>query len=222
VRAGPYCGKAYLMDWRAKLGGFYAILDRDDPKLADDLLSAASVLQIRLKGAPRADLLRIATWVRRLTAARGALLVVNDDLEAALAAGADAVHLGQEDLPLAEARARVGQRLLIGVSTHDLEQVARAVAGGADYLGFGPVFATGSKADPDPVVGLDGLAAAVRTAAPIPLVAIGGITQARAREVAAAGAHAGCAISAVNQAADVRAAGAAIAGAFSAARTRPA
>ncbi|HEU5059501.1 MAG TPA: thiamine phosphate synthase, partial [Kofleriaceae bacterium] len=155
-----------MMTWQAKLGGFYAILDRDDPKLADDLLSAATVLQLRFKEAGRGDLLRIATWARRLTAERGALLVVNDDLEVALAAGADAVHLGQDDLPLAEARRRAGGELVIGISTHSLEQVAVAVAGGADYLGFGPVFATGSKANPDPVVGLDGLAAAVRAAAP--------------------------------------------------------
>ena len=117
------------MDWQAKLGGFYPILDVEDRKLADDLLSAATVLQIRFKSAPRGDLLRIATWARRLTAERRALLVVNDDLEVALAAGADAVHLGQEDMPLAEARERAGDALRIGISTHTLQQVARAVAG---------------------------------------------------------------------------------------------
>lgn len=202
------------MDWMAKLGGFYAVLDRDDRNLAEDLLSAAGVLQLRLKGAPRADLLRILAWLRPLAARRDALLVVNDDLEAALAGGAGAVHLGQEDLPLAEARRRAGGALRIGVSTHDLDQVARAVAGGADYLGFGPVYPTATKADPDPVVGLDRLAAAVRLAAPVPVVAIGGVTPARAAELAATGAHAACAISAVNQAEDVRAAAAAIAAAF--------
>jgi thiamine-phosphate pyrophosphorylase len=202
------------MDWRAKLGGFYAILDGDDTKLAEDLLSAASVLQLRLKGASRGDLLRIAAWARRLTKERGALLVVNDDLAAALAAGADGVHLGQDDLPLDEARRLAGDRLLIGVSTHSLAQVAAAVTGGADYLGFGPVFPTSSKDKPDPVVGLDRLAAAVQVAAPVPVVAIGGITPARAVEVAAAGAHAACALSAVNRAANVRAAAAAMAAPF--------
>jgi thiamine-phosphate pyrophosphorylase len=204
------------MDWRAKLGGFYAILDRDDRKLADDLLSAATVLQIRFKQPGRGDLLRIATWARELTAARGALLVVNDDLEVALAAGADAVHLGQDDMPLAEARRLAGPALRFGVSTHNLEQVAHAVAGGADYLGFGPVFPTGSKANPDPVVGLAGLTAAVAAAAPVPVVAIGGINPERAAAVAAAGAHAACAISAVNRGADVGAAAARVAAAFSA------
>jgi thiamine-phosphate pyrophosphorylase len=208
------------MDWRAKLGGFYAILDEEGTNLAEDLLSAATVLQIRFKGAARGDLLRIAAWTRRLTAERGALLVVNDDLEVALEAGADAVHLGQDDLPLADARRRAGESLLIGVSTHSLAQVAAARAGGADYLGFGPVYPTGSKANPDPVVGLHGLGAAVRAAAPVPVVAIGGITTARAPEVAAAGARAACAISAVNRAADVRAAAAAMAAPFRAARSR--
>lgn len=210
------------MDWQAKLVGFYAILDRDDPNLADDLLSAATVLQLRCKEATRGDLLRIARWARRLTAERGALLVVNDDLEVALEAGADAVHLGQEDTPLADARRRAGSALLVGISTHTLDQVARAVAGGADYLGFGPVFPTGSKANPDPVVGTGGLAAAVRAAAPVPVVAIGGITPERAAAVAAAGATAACAISAVNLATDVRGAAARVAAAFSAARNRPA
>ena len=109
------------MDWRAKLGGFYAILDRDDPQPGGrSAVGRARVLQIRFKRAAREDLLRIATWARRLTAERGALLVVNDDLDVALAAGADAVHLGQDDLPLAEARRRAGERARsIGVSTHD-------------------------------------------------------------------------------------------------------
>jgi thiamine-phosphate pyrophosphorylase len=191
------------MDWRRKLRGFYAVLDRDDPALARTLLEAAHVLQVRLKGASQKDLMRVAAWARRLTTERGALLVINDDLEAALAIEADAVHLGQSDLPLAAARRIVQQRgrqLLIGISTHNLTQVEAAAAGGADYLGFGPVFPTATKADPDPVQGLTGLSAAVRAAGPIPVVAIGGITPDRAAAVATTGAHAACAISAVNRA----------------------
>lgn len=201
------------MDWRAKLRGFYAVVDREDAKLADALLSAANVLQVRLKGRPRGDLLAVARWARGVTTARGALLVVNDDLEVALEVGADAVHLGQDDLPLAEAR-RLAPSLLVGVSTHSLDQVAAAVAGGADYLGFGPVFGTVTKANPDPTVGLDGLAAAVRAAGATPIVAIGGVTPARAAAVAATGAHAACAISSVNAAHDPVAAAKAIAAAF--------
>jgi thiamine-phosphate pyrophosphorylase len=205
------------MDWRQKLRGFYAVLDRDDPSLARTLLEAARVLQIRLKGASQKEVIRVATWARQLTRDRDALVVVNDDLEAALQVGADAVHLGQNDLPIAEARRIMKERgasLLIGISPHNLPQVEAAVAGSADYLGFGPVFATRTKSNPDPVQGLDGLASAVRTAAPVPIVAIGGITPDRAAEVASAGAHAACAIAAVNQAVDPLAAAQRMAAAF--------
>ncbi len=98
------------MDWRRKLRGFYAVLDRDDPALARDLLATARVLQVRFKGASRKDVLAAASWARRLCDERGALLVVNDDLDAALESGADAVHLGQDDLPLAEARRRAARQ----------------------------------------------------------------------------------------------------------------
>ena len=205
------------MDWQAKLRGFYAILDAEDRNLAEDLLTASRVLQVRLKGSDRGDLLRVGARARELTAARGALLVMNDDLEAALAVGADAVHLGQDDTPLAAARAAIARRgaaLRIGISTHTLDQVRAAVAGGADYLGFGPVYGTTTKVNPDPTVGPALLAEAVRAAAPVPVVAIGGITPARAAEVAAAGAWAACSIASVNRAKDRAAAAAMIAAAF--------
>lgn len=196
------------MELGRSLRGFYAVLDRDDEALARTLVGrgGARVLQVRLKHAEAAEVVRVARMARRVCDDAGALLVVNDRIDAALAAGADAVHLGQIDLPLSEARALAGRRLRIGVSTHDVEQVERAVAGGADYLGFGPVFATTTKANPDPVQGVAGLAAAVRAAGRVPVVAIGGITPARAAEVFATGAHAICAISAVNGAGDVVAA----------------
>jgi thiamine-phosphate pyrophosphorylase len=205
------------MDWRRKLRGFYAVLDRDDPGLARALLGAAHVLQVRFKGASPKEVARIARWARAVCDERAALLVVNDDAEAALEAGADAVHLGQDDMPLAEARQlaeRRGRPLLVGISTHDLAQVESAVAAGADYLGFGPVFATTTKVKPDPVQGVDGLAGAVRAAGGVPVVAIGGVTPARAAAVAAAGAWAACAIASVNGSADPGAAGREIAAAF--------
>jgi thiamine-phosphate pyrophosphorylase len=195
-----------------RLRGFYAVIDRRDDALADALLASATVLQVRVKGGRPGELEAVARWARARTAAAGALLVVNDDLAIAEAVGADAVHLGQDDLPLAEARRRT--RLLIGVSTHDLDQVARAVAGGADYLGYGPIYPTATKADPDPVQGLTALAAAVRAAGAVPVVAIGGVTPARAAELRAAGAAAACAIAAVNHAAYPAAAARTIAAAF--------
>jgi len=211
------------MEWRRKLRGFYAVLDRDDPALARTLLTAARVLQVRLKAAREKDVNAVARWARRLCDERGALLVVNDDLDMALEVGADAVHLGQDDLPLAEARARIrtaARRPLIGISTHNAGQVAAAAAGGADYLGFGPVYATATKRNPDPVQGLAGLAAAVRAAGPVPVVAIGGITPERAVEVAATGAWAACAIAAVNGAPDPLAAARRVAEAFAGAGPR--
>jgi thiamine-phosphate diphosphorylase len=190
--------------------GFYAVLDRDDEALARTLLaSGVRVLQLRLKPRGRAtvvpagELARVARMARRVCDEFGAALVVNDRLDVALAAGAEGVHLGQTDLPLAAAREIAGDRLWIGISTHDLEQVRAACAGGADYLGFGPVFATRTKENPDPVQGLDRLRAAVRAATGRPVVAIGGITPSQVAEVYATGAAAICAIGAVNDADDV-------------------
>jgi thiamine-phosphate pyrophosphorylase len=187
------------------VSGFYAVLDRDDEQLARTLVSAARVLQIRIKPGSAAEILRVARMARPICTDAGAMLVVNDRVDLALAAGADGVHLGQRDLPIAEAR-RLAPRLVIGVSTHDVGQVERAVAAGADYLGFGPIFATRTKENPDPVQGIAGLRAAVAAARGTPIVAIGGIEPASAREVYAAGASAICAIRAVNHAADVGAA----------------
>ena len=103
---------------------------------------------------------------------------MNDRLDVALSVGADVVHLGQDDLPLADAlrvRAAAGRPdLVIGFSTHDRAQALAAAAGGADYIGFGPVFATGSKANPDPVVGLEPARRGLPRVA-VPVVAIGGI-----------------------------------------------
>ena len=196
------------------IAGFYAVLDRDDEALARLLVGdgGARVLQVRIKprgsaaAADAADITRIARMARRVCDEAGALLVVNDRVDIALAVRADGVHLGQTDLPIHDARRIAGDRLFVGLSTHDLEQVRAACAAGADYLGFGPVFATATKANPDAVQGIDGLRAAVETAGRVPVVAIGGITTGRAAEIYATGASAVCAIGAVNDAPDVAAA----------------
>lgn len=191
-------------DLATQVRGFYAVLDRDDVELARALVEpsggGARVLQLRMKRAGTAEIVRVAHVTRRIAAEAGALFIVNDRVDVALAVGADGVHLGQEDLPLADARrvaAAAQSRLVIGISTHNLAQVEGAVTGGADYLGFGPVYATTTKEAPEPVVGLRGLAAAVERAGAVPVVAIGGITPARVGEVARAGAAAACAITAV-------------------------
>jgi thiamine-phosphate pyrophosphorylase len=135
----------------------------------------------------------------------GGTFIVNDRCDVALAVGADGVHLGQEDLPLAEARAFLGREKLIGISTHNLAQALEAEAGGADYIGLGPIFPTPTKEKPDPVVGVAGLRE-VRARVRIPIVAIGGITARNAAEVMAAGADAVAVVSAVLAAADPKAA----------------
>jgi thiamine-phosphate pyrophosphorylase len=162
----------------------------------------AAVVQLRAKRATDREALTWAAEIRRLTEASGALFIVNDRFDLALAAGADGVHLGQEDLPPARVPPEVRRRLLVGRSTHTAEQVAAACEEPIDYIGFGPVFGTRSK-----VSGYDArspslLAAAVSAAAPRPVVAIGGIDLANAHQVVAAGAAGAAVISAVAAARD--------------------
>jgi thiamine-phosphate pyrophosphorylase len=201
--------------------GFYGVVDEPAPRAEEAAIrlvaGGASAIQVRLKGLPAVTVLEAARAVARVTAPRRVLLVVNDRLDVALAALADGVHLGQEDLPL-EAALRVlaasGRRLLVGISTHSPEQAERAARAGADYLGFGPVFPTQTKENHEPVQGPGGLAEAVRRAHPVPVIAIGGITPDRVGQVAATGAAGACAISAVNGAADPVSAARAISHAF--------
>ena len=120
----------------------------------------------------------------------GAALFVNDRPDVARLTGADGVHVGQTDLPARDARKILVQGQLVGVSTHNPEQARQAVSDGADYLAIGPVFPTVTKANPDPVVGLEGVttAAGIAHAAGLPLVAIGGIRLESAPRLFAAGA----------------------------------
>jgi thiamine-phosphate pyrophosphorylase len=176
---------------------------RDPVTLARSMLAAgARLLQLRLKRIATDALLAIAEAVRELTAATGACLIVNDRVDVALAAGADGVHLGQDDLPVGVARELLGPTRWIGFSTHSEEQLATAAGCGADYLSLGPIFATTSKADADPVIGCERLRSA-RARVREPLVAIGGVTAATARDVLGAGADAVSVIAAVNRAPDV-------------------
>lgn len=185
--------------------GFYAVLDRDDEVLARTLVGpgGARVLQVRLKPASVDEIVRVARMARRVCDEAGAQLIVNDRIDIALAVGADGVHLGQTDIPLADACALVGTRLAIGVSTHDLSQVRAAAELAPTYIAYGPVFTTTTKQNPDPVQGIPALRAAVQAAGDIPVVAIGGITPAQAGAIYGTRATSICAIGAVNAAADV-------------------
>ncbi len=175
----------------------------------------ARVVQLRIKGADAAEVLATARVLGPWCRAQAVTFVVNDRLDVALAAAADGVHLGQDDLPLAAARALAPAGFVIGVSTHDEAQARAAAEGGADYIGFGPCFPTSSKHNPDPVVGVERLAR-VCGGSPIPVVAIGGITLDTVAEVVRAGAAAAAIIRAVNGAADVTAAARIVTAAFSA------
>jgi thiamine-phosphate diphosphorylase len=187
-----------VLELTDRLRGFYAVLDRDDAQLARDLVGpgGARVLQIRIKPGDARTLLAVARMARPICDAAGALLIVNDRIDVALAARADGVHLGQTDLAFADAR-RIAPALIIGISTHTVAQVEAAA--GADYLGFGPVFATRTKHAPEPVQGIAGLRAAVAAARGVPIVAIGGIEPRAVSDIYAAGATAICAIRSVNE-----------------------
>ncbi|WP_447965194.1 thiamine phosphate synthase [Nitrospira sp. Ecomares 2.1] len=126
--------------------------------------------------------------LRNVAAERDMTFIVNDRCDLALALEADGVHLGQADLPLLLARKVVGQKMLIGVSTHNPEQVRLATEEGADYLGFGPIFSTRTKANHEPVVGIEGLAG-IRDLTPLPIIAIGGIVPDSVPALQAAGAN---------------------------------
>ncbi|MCA9608875.1 MAG: thiamine phosphate synthase [Myxococcales bacterium] len=191
--------------------GLYAIVDpavargRDPETIAAAVLAGGCArLQLRMKDGGDAARLALANRLRRRCAEAGVPFVVNDRPDLAVLCDADGLHLGQDDLPIAAARQIAGARE-IGRSTHDPAQARAAVAEGADLVAFGPIFATTSKHDPDPVVGLEGLAA-ICAAVDRPVVAIGGITVERAPAIREAGAAFGAVISAICTADDPEAA----------------
>lgn len=188
----------------------YAIADADqtggrplDRVVEAMLAGGVSVLQLRVKDRPAGEFLRTALAVRERTARAGCLFIVNDRLDIALAADADGVHLGQEDLPLEAARPLMGDKL-IGVSTHSLSQAEQAEQGGADYIGFGPVFDTRTKQTGYSSRGLSMLESVSRQVR-IPIVAIGGLTADNAPQTWSRGADAAAMIGYLTRGADVSA-----------------
>lgn len=171
--------------------------------LVDAILAAgARLLQLRAKDLPTAELVALARAVQTRARRAGAQLIINDRADVAKLVEASGVHLGQDDLPPAAARAILGAGKVIGFSTHNLRQVDAAATDGAiDYLAFGPVFATANKRNADPVQGLSALRE-VRARTPLPLVAIGGITESTLAGVLAAGADAVAVIGAITGAPD--------------------
>jgi thiamine-phosphate pyrophosphorylase len=148
----------------------------------------ARLVQLREKHLSPREFYAEALEALRVARSFGAQLVVNDRADVALASGADGVHLGQDDMPASAARSLLGGGAIVGFSTHNVEQAASASASPVSYIAVGPVFATSSKENPDPVVGLEGVRRVREPAGRLPVVAIGGITAENARSVLEAGA----------------------------------
>ena len=192
----------------------YAVTDRAWARDTDHLLEqvaaaidgGAGIVQLREKHLDPAALLAEARRFVALCRERGAVSIIDDDVDVALASGADGVHVGQEDLEAGRARALLGPDKLIGVSAHSVEEALSAQAAGADYLGVGAAFATGTKADARPID--RDVYRQITAAVDIPVVAIGGISRENIRELAGCGLDGVAVVSALFAQADVRAAAA--------------
>jgi len=194
---------------RDKLRGLYVIIDpavaptRDEMQIARAALDGgARLIQLRDKTRQIGLQLPVAEALQALCRERGALFIVNDHVDLALAAGADGVHVGQKDLPVATVRRLVPREMLIGCSTNNAEEARRAEAGGADYVSVGRLFPTGSKDDTRPAT--TETLRAVKAAVSLPVCAIGGINESNIDAVIEAGADMAAVIAAVISAPDVR------------------
>ena len=157
----------------------------------------ARLVQYREKKGTRREMYETAKKLRELTASRNVTLIINDEIDLALAVRADGVHLGQDDLPIWIARKLLGKESIIGISTHSLGQALRAESEGADYIGFGPVFKTSTKESQNPPLGVKAVAETTKQVR-IPLYVIGGIQLSDLPELMGAGAAGVAAISALS------------------------
>jgi thiamine-phosphate pyrophosphorylase len=203
---------------RARLRGLYAIV-ANPAEAARAVAGGAGVIQVRVKDTPAGEILRIARETVALAGGR-ALVLVNDRADLALLSGADGVHVGDDDLPVPEARRLLGPELLVGRTTRTLEEARLAVAQGADHVGFGPIFATTTKAlavAPRGVTTLREVCGALGA----PVVAIGGIGLATIGAVAGAGAACAAVVGAIFASGDPEENARRLAAAFAAGRGRP-
>lgn len=183
--------------------GVYAIIDPEvesplgPVELCRAVLAAGvRVVQLRAKKLFALDFYLLAREMAGLCKSSGAVFIVNDRLDIALCAGADGVHLGQDDLPLAEARKIGGENLIIGISTHTREEALEAQGGGADYIGFGAVYKTGTKDDVTAPQGPEKLRE-ISELVMIPIIAIGGIGLSNLKQVRFSGAAGAALISGI-------------------------
>ena len=214
TQLAPPEGIGPLRRHRLDFARLYFVCDPDppgaelEPLLMAALNGGAGLIQLRDKQGERALSRRVAPTFRRLADTHSALFIVNDDAELAMELGADGVHLGQDDMPVAEAREIVGPDAIVGLSTHAPEQIDAAQEVGADYISVGPVWETPTKPG-RPATGLDLVSYAAANSA-LPFFAIGGIDPVNAPQVAAAGAERMVVVRAIRDAADPRLAAAAL------------
>ncbi|NIM06036.1 MAG: thiamine phosphate synthase [Armatimonadetes bacterium] len=197
---------------KPRVQGLYVITQTDPAKKRTHidvaraaLEGGAAIIQLRDKEATTRELLKTARNIRELTRQAGALFFVNDRLDVALAAKAEGVHLGEDDMPVAIARGLAGDRLIIGASVSTPKEAVEAERTGADYLGIGSIFPTPSKKDAGPPRGV-GIIRQVKAVTKLPVIAIGGINADNAGEVLEAGADGIAVISAISGAEDMTAA----------------
>ena len=193
------------------LRGVYAIIDTQYISLesieaaAQSIIDGgATVIQLRSKTLSGRDLLTAASILRNITRRHGVTFIVNDRIDAAMISHADGVHLGQDDIPIEEARVILPPPFIIGVSTHNVREAISAQINRADYIGFGPIFQTASKKDAETPKGLEGLRE-VRKHVNIPITAIGGIKEDTIMNVLNAGADSVAMISEILLSADIAA-----------------
>lgn len=178
---------------------FYFVTDRNlCENIVESVVSAVEggtrVIQYRDKDVSYGEMLKVSKELKKITAANGCLLIINDNVEVAKNSFADGVHIGQDDMSIEEVRRVLGEDKIIGVSVNDLKSGMEAYNNGADYLGIGPIFATKTKKDAGNAIGTN-VIKDIKAKVNIPLVAIGGINEENVSEVINAGADGICAIS---------------------------
>ncbi len=166
------------------------------------IAGGAKIIQLREKRASSGEFFEAAIEVMQLAQPTGTRVIINDRADIALAAQADGVHLGQDDMPPEKARQLLGDHAIIGFSTHSVEQAVRAAKLPIDYIAIGPIFETNSKEDTNRTIGLDGLQAVWQAIGDMPLVVIGGIAEENLTSVFAAGADSAAMISSIIAKAD--------------------
>ena len=187
--------------------GFYLVIT--NPVLGyercceEAVKAKVKIVQLRMKDAPREEIVAVAKAMRRITRGTDTLFIVNDDPSIAAEVEADGVHVGQEDMAAAQVRQRVGDEMMIGVSVHSVEEALEAVRHGADCLGVGAAFSTHTKADVDVLP--EGMMKAICDAVDIPVVAIGGIHKENLLRLKGTGVNGVALVSAIFGAEDIEA-----------------